>query len=73
VLLGELGTRVAVDGAPRGRTPARVSVEPGAHDVRFTFEATGESQGMRVSPRAGEQVTLRSEFTGAVPTVRVVR
>ncbi|MBK6462124.1 MAG: serine/threonine protein kinase [Myxococcales bacterium] len=73
VLLGELGTRVSVDGTPRGRTPVRLSVEPGPHDVRFTFEATGESQGMRVSARAGEQVSLRSEFTGAVPTVRVVR
>lgn len=73
VLLGDVGTRVTVDGIGRGRTPARVSLDPGAHDVRFVFDPTGESRGERIVVRGGEQVTMRADFTGASPTVRVQR
>jgi serine/threonine-protein kinase len=73
VLLGDFGTKVTVDGISRGRTPTRVAVDPGPHDVRFVFEPTGESRGERLTTRSGEQVTLRAEFTGASPTVRIQR
>jgi eukaryotic-like serine/threonine-protein kinase len=70
-LLGDPGTRVSVDGTSRGSTPVRISLEPGQHDVRFQFDPTGESRGERFSVKAGEKVTVRAEFTGASPTVRI--
>jgi serine/threonine protein kinase len=73
MLLGDFGTKVTVDGISRGRTPTRVAVDPGPHDVRFVFEPTGESRGERLTTRSGELVTLRAEFTGASPTVRIQR
>ncbi len=71
--LGEPGTRVAVDGVARGACPVRVSLEPGSHDARFSFDPTSESlsEGFRV--KAGEKMTVRAEFTGARPTVRIQR
>ncbi len=72
-LYGDPGTRVSVDGQPRGSCPTRVTVEPGQHEVRFNFEPTGESRGERVTVRAGESVTMRADFTGATPTVRIQR
>jgi hypothetical protein len=45
----------------------------GLHDVRFTFEPTGESRGERVTVKSGEQLTVRAEFTGASPTVKIQR
>jgi serine/threonine-protein kinase len=71
--LGDPGTRVSVDGASRGSCPVRVSLEPGQHDVRFQFDPTGESRGERFSVKANEKVTVRAEFTGATPTVRIQR
>ncbi len=71
-LLGD-GTFVAVDGVTRGPSPIKVAVEPGAHTVVFTFPATGESKGTSLSLKAGERATLRSDFTGATPTVRLQR
>lgn len=71
--LGEPGTRVTVDGAARGPCPVRIALEPGRHDVRFTFDPTGESRGEPVTLKSGEQVTVRAEFTGATPTIRVQR
>ncbi|MBL9113355.1 MAG: PEGA domain-containing protein, partial [Myxococcales bacterium] len=73
VLLGDIGTRVTVDGIGRGKTPTRVALDPGPHDVRFSFDPTGESRGERIVTKAGEQVTLRAEFLGASPTVRIQR
>ncbi|MFO0640172.1 MAG: protein kinase [Polyangiaceae bacterium] len=73
VLLGDIGTRVTVDGVGRGKTPTRVALDPGPHDVRFSFDPTGESRGERIVTKAGEQVTLRAEFLGASPTVRIQR
>lgn len=68
------GTRVSVDGSVRGACPLRdLSIEPGAHDVRFVFEPTGESRGERVHVAAGKRVTLRADFTGSTPVVRVER
>jgi serine/threonine-protein kinase len=71
--LGDPGTRVSIDGASRGACPVRVSLEPGQHDVRFSFDPTGESRGERFNVKAGEKVTVRAEFTGASPTVRIHR
>ena len=71
--LGDPGTRVSIDGTMRGACPVRVSLEPGQHDVRFTFEPTGESRGERISVKPGEKITVRAEFTGATPTVRIQR
>jgi serine/threonine-protein kinase len=71
--LGDPGTRVSIDGTSRGSCPVRVSLEPGQHDVRFLFEPTGESRGERFSVKANEKVTVRAEFTGATPTVRIQR
>lgn len=70
---GDPGTRVTVDGVGRGACPQRLSLEPGQHEVRFTFEATGETRGERFTVRADEHVTVRSSFTGASPTVRIQR
>ncbi len=71
--LGDPGTRVSVDGASRGSTPVKVSLDPGQHDVRFLFDPTGESRGERFSVKPGERVQVRAEFTGATPTVRIIR
>jgi len=71
-LLGD-GTSVTVDGAGRGRAPARVAVEPGTHAVVFSFAATGESKPTSVTVKAGERVTLRADFTRATPTIRIER
>jgi serine/threonine-protein kinase len=71
-LLGD-GTMVSVDGSSRRPAPVTVSLEPGAHSVVFTFPATGESKPASVSLRAGERATMRADFTGASPTVRVQR
>jgi hypothetical protein len=71
--LGDPGTHVAVDGSSRGSTPVRVSLEPGPHDVRFHFDPTGESRGERFTVKPNERVTVRADFTGATPTVRIQR
>ncbi|MGO8999548.1 MAG: hypothetical protein ACLQVI_39995, partial [Polyangiaceae bacterium] len=66
--------RVSIDGTPRGRCPLRdVPLDPGPHDIRFTFEPTGESSGERLTLRAQERVTLRADFSSANPTLRVER
>jgi hypothetical protein len=70
LLLGD-GTQVSVDGVAVGRCPQRVTVDPGAHTVLFTFPATGESRSEALTLRAGEHTTLRADFTGATPTLRV--
>ncbi|MBL8609760.1 MAG: serine/threonine protein kinase [Myxococcales bacterium] len=72
-LYGDPGTRVSVDGVARGSCPTRVTVDPGQHAVRVNFEPTGEPRGERVTVRAGESVTMRADFTGATPTVRIQR
>ncbi|MBX3208121.1 MAG: protein kinase [Labilithrix sp.] len=71
--LGEPGTRVSIDGASRGPCPVRVTLADGPHDVRFTFDPTGESRGERFTVKAGDRVTVRAEFTGATPTVKIQR
>lgn len=73
-LYGDPGTEVSVDGIARGKCPVRdVEVEPGSHDVRFNFDPTGESHGERIPITAGARVTVRADFTGATPTLRVQR
>jgi hypothetical protein len=51
----------------------RLALDAGRHDVRFTFDPTGESRGEPVTVKSGESVTVRAEFTGATPTIRVQR
>jgi hypothetical protein len=70
-VLGDPGTKVSIDGASRGACPVRMNLEPGQHEVRFVFEPTGESRGERFSVKANERVTVRADFTGATPTVRI--
>jgi hypothetical protein len=73
-LFGDPGTRVSIDGVQRGSVPLQdLAVEPGDHDIRFTFDAIGESSGKRVAVRAGERVCVRADFTGASPSVQVQR
>jgi hypothetical protein len=71
-LLGD-GTSVAVDGVTRGPSPVKVAVEAGSHTVVFTFPATGESKGTSLTLKGGDKATLRADFTGATPTIRVQR
>jgi serine/threonine-protein kinase len=73
VFVGEPGTTVAIDGVVRGPCPVRTTLPEGVHDVRFTFEPTGESRGERFSVKPGESVTVRAEFTRATPTVTIQR
>jgi PEGA domain len=72
VLLGD-GTVVSVDGVARGSAPARVAVEPGTHAVVFSFPATGEMRTESITLRPAERATVRADFTGVKPTVRVLR
>ncbi len=73
-LYGDPGTEVSIDGVARGKCPVRdVEVEPGSHDVRFEFDPTGESHGERIPITAGARVTVRADFTGATPTLRIQR
>jgi eukaryotic-like serine/threonine-protein kinase len=71
-LLGD-GTTVTVDGVPRGSAPTKASVDPGTHAINFTFPATGESKGESITVKSGDKATLRADFTGATPTIRVQR
>jgi hypothetical protein len=41
--------------------------------VLFAFPATGESKATSVTLRAGEHATMRADFTGARPTIRIER
>jgi serine/threonine-protein kinase len=71
-MLGD-GTFIAVDGVTRGPSPLKLTVEPGPHSVVFTFPATGESKGTSLTVKSGEKATLRADFTGATPTIRLQR
>jgi serine/threonine-protein kinase len=73
LLLQGDGTVVSVDGVSRGPAPARVAVEPGTHAVLFRFPATGEARSESVTLRSGEHATVRADFTGVKPTVRVLK
>lgn len=72
VLLGD-GTYVTVDGVSRGSAPTRIALEPGAHTILFAFPATGESKGASLTLHSGDHATMRADFTGAKPTIRVER
>jgi eukaryotic-like serine/threonine-protein kinase len=73
ILMGEPGTRVAVDGVTRGPCPVRLQIDPGPHDIRFTFDPTGESRSERIVVKNADSVTVRAEFTGVTPTIKVLR
>lgn len=72
-LVGDPGTRVWVDGASKGSCPQRVTVESGSHEVKFTFDPTGESLVERVTTKPNDHLTVRAQFTGATPTVKTQR
>jgi serine/threonine-protein kinase len=73
-LFGDPGTRVFVDGVSKGSCPLNdVTVEPGDHEVKFVFDATGDSPRTTVSVKANQHVKIVADFTGATPTVRVQR
>jgi hypothetical protein len=71
-LVGD-GAFVTVDGVARGACPAHVSVDAGPHTVVFSFPPTGESKGETLTLRVGDRATLRADFTGAAPSIRVQR
>ena len=74
VLMGDPGTRVSVDGRSLGACPIKdFALDPGEHEVRFSFEPTGETSGKKVRFGPGEKLTVRADFAGATPTVTVQR
>jgi len=74
-LVGDPGSEFAVDASPFRPCPAAVTVKAGAHQVRFAFgyATTHDSVGREVVVGAGERVTVRADFTAAVPRIRVER
>jgi len=73
-LYGDVGTKVRVDGGAWAGCPVKeLAIDPGEHDVRFFFEATGESAGKRVTLREGDHATIRADFMSAEPTITVTR
>jgi len=72
-LVGDPGTTVAIDSSPARPCPAAITVKAGAHQVRFSFgyATTHDSVEQRVVVGTGEKITLRADFTAAVPRVRV--
>ncbi len=73
-LYGDEGTRVHVDNGSWATCPVSdIAVDPGEHDVRFHFDATGESIGKRVTLREGERVNIRADFARAEPTITISR
>ena len=74
VLMGDPGTRVSVDGQSLGTCPIKdFALDPGDHEVRFSFDPTGETSGKKVHFGPGEKITVRADFAGATPTVSVQR
>ena len=75
LLVGDPGTEVTVDDSSPRPCPAAITVKSGAHQVRFTFgfETTHDSVGRQIVVGAGERVTVRADFTSAVPRIRVER
>jgi hypothetical protein len=72
-LVGDPGSEVAVDSGPFRPCPAAITVKAGSHQVRFAFgyATTHDSVGREVSVAPGERVTVRADFTAAVPRIRV--
>lgn len=72
-LLGDPGTRVSIDGSPRGPCPQRLTLEPGQHEASFVFDPTGEGRSVRLGVTAGERITVRADFTSVTPSVKIQR
>ncbi len=73
-LYGDVGTKVRVDSGAWASCPVKeLAIDPGEHDVRFFFEATGESAGKRVTLREGDHATIRADFMSAEPSITVTR
>jgi hypothetical protein len=73
--VGDPGTEFSIDSSPFRPCPAAVSVKAGSHQVRFAFgyATTHDSVGREVSVGTSERVTVRADFTAAVPRIRVER
>jgi serine/threonine-protein kinase len=72
-LIGDPGTQVAVDNAPFRPCPIAIYVKAGPHQVRFAFgyETAHDTVGQQVTVASGEHVTMRADFTAAVPRIRI--
>ena len=72
-LVGDPGTEFSVDSSAFRPCPAAVTVKTGPHQVRFAFgyATTHDSVGREVVVAVGERVTVRADFTAAVPRIRV--
>jgi hypothetical protein len=64
-----------VDDAPFRPCPVAIYVKPGTHQVRFAFgyETAHDTVGQQISVAPFEHVTVRADFTAAVPRIRVER
>jgi serine/threonine protein kinase len=71
VLVGDFGTQFAIDDAAFRPCPASIWVKPGPHRVKFLFSETQETAGERIDVAAGEHITLRADFAGAAPRIRI--
>jgi serine/threonine-protein kinase len=74
-LVGDPGSSVSVDTAAFRPCPAAITVKAGPHQIRFAFgyETTHDTVDREVVVGAGERVTVRADFTAAVPRVRIER
>jgi hypothetical protein len=73
LVLTGFGTQVAIDDAAFRPCPAFVWVKPGPHRIKFLFSETQETAGERIDVGAGEHITMRADFTGAAPRIRIER
>jgi eukaryotic-like serine/threonine-protein kinase len=74
-LVGDPGTEAAVDSAPFRPCPVAITVKAGLHQIRFAFgyATAHDSVGREVVVGANERVTVRADFTAAVPRIRIER
>lgn len=71
--MGDPGTRATVDGIAKGLCPVKLTVAPGPHEIRFTFDATGESRGERITAKPNERLSIFADFAAATPRIRTER
>jgi serine/threonine protein kinase len=72
-IVGDPGSEFAIDSSGFRPCPAAVTVKAGTHQIRFVFATTHDSIGREVVVAAGGHVTVRADFTAAVPRIRLER